>query len=174
MDLRRPITEHRARTVSAPLPVVWQTVLSVGGPGGWGTSEPAWRLRGRLDRALGGPGMRGRPRRRLEVGDAVDLWRVDELSPGESLVLRSEARMPGTAWMRLQVLPLSAERTMLTQDLVFEPGGPWGVPGRLMWLAELGAHKLVFATMVRDLARAAERSHAQQAGARRSRRHGSS
>src|SRR5689334_10630653 len=98
--------------------------MSVGGPGGWGRLEPAWRVRGRVDELLGGPGMRGRPRRRLRVGDAVDLWRVDELHPGESLVLRTEARMPGTAWMRLRVMPLSAERTILTQEVVFEPGGP--------------------------------------------------
>ena len=146
--------------MAAPLPVVWDTVLSVGGPGGWGLAEPAWRLRGRLDEALGGPGMRGRPRRRLRVGDAVDLWRVDELTPHECLVLRTEARMPGTAWMRLMVMPLSADRTLLTQDVIFEPGGPLGIPGRLMWFAELPGHKLVFSTMVRDLARAAERRHA--------------
>jgi hypothetical protein len=160
VDPRRPITEHRARTVAAPLPLVWQTVASVGGPRGWGTFEAAWRLRGWLDEAVGGPGMRGRPRRRLRVGDPVDLWQVDELVPGERLVLRSEARMPGTAWMRLRVMPLSAERTMLTQDVIFEPGGPLGLPGRAMWFAELGAHKVVFAGMLRDLARTAERRHA--------------
>ncbi len=159
MDPARSITEHRARTVAAPAGLVWTTVLSLGGPGGWGLADPAWRLRGRLDRAMGGPGMRGRPRRRLKVGDPVDMWRVDELVPGESLVLRTEARMPGTAWMRLQVMPLGVDRTMLTQDVVFEPGGPFGVPGRLMWFAELPGHKLVFASMVRDLARAAERDH---------------
>ena len=69
MDLRRPITEHRARTVAAPASVVWDVVAAIGGPGGWGTFEPAWRLRGRVDEALGGPGMRGRPRR-LKVGAA--------------------------------------------------------------------------------------------------------
>ena len=167
MDPRRPITEHRARSVAAPLPVVWETVLAIGGPGGWGTFEPAWRLRGRLDQVVGGPGMRGRPRRQLLVGDAVDLWCVDELSSGESLVLRSEARMPGTAWMRLQVMPLSADRTLLTQDVIFEPGGPFGLPGRLMWFAELGAHKAVFASMVRDLARAAEQEHDDRSRRRR-------
>jgi hypothetical protein len=161
VDPSRAITEHRARPVAAPAGVVWDTVMSVGGPGGWGLLDPAWRLRGRLDEAVGGPGMRGRPRRRLKVGDAVDLWRVEELTPGEALVLRTEARMPGTAWMRLQVMPLSAERTLLTQDVLFEPGGPLGIPGRLMWFAELPGHKLVFASMVRDLARDAERRHAE-------------
>ena len=160
MSQPRSITEHRARAVAAPLPVVWDTVMAIGGPGGWGLLEPAWRLRGHLDEVVGGPGMRGRPRRRLKVGDAVDMWRVDELHQGEALVLRTEARMPGTAWMRLQVMPLGAERTMLTQDVVFEPGGPLGVPGLVMWFAELPGHKLVFRSMVRDLARAAERTHA--------------
>lgn len=141
--------------------------MDIGGPGGWGVAEPGWRLRGRLDQAVGGPGMRGRPSRRLRVGDPVDMWRVDELATEEFLVLRTEARMPGTAWMRLQVMPLSADRTMLTQDLVFEPGGPLGIPGRIMWFGELGAHKLVFASMVRDLARAAERAHADAQSRRR-------
>ena len=166
MDLRRPITEHRARPVAAPAAVVWDTVTSLGGPGGWGTWDPAWRLRGRLDEAVGGPGMRGRPHR-LRVGAAVDLWRVDELTPGESIVLRTEARMPGTAWMRLMVMPVSAERTMLTQDVLFEPGGPFGIPGRAMWFAELPGHKLVFSGMVRDLARQAERRHAERTSTRR-------
>ena len=159
MDPRRSLTEHRSRSVAAPASVVWETVAAIGGPGGWGTFEPAWRLRGRLDVAVGGPGMRGRPRRRLKVGDPVDMWVVDELHKGEALVLRTEARMPGTAWMRLQVMPLGAERTMLTQDVVFEPGGPLGLPGRLMWFAELPGHKLVFAAMLRDLARSAEQTH---------------
>ena len=68
MDLRRPITEHRARTVAAPASVVWDVVAAIGGPGGWGTFDPAWRLRGRVDEALGGPGMRGRPRAGREGG----------------------------------------------------------------------------------------------------------
>ncbi len=152
-------TEHRARTVAAPVSVVWDVVASLGGPGGWGRFDPAWRLRGRIDEKVGGPGMRGRPRR-LKVGAAVDLWRVEELVAGESLVLRSEVRMPGTAWMRLMVMPLSADRTMLTQDVIFEPGGPFGLPGRALWFAELPAHKLVFAGLVRDLARQAEQRHA--------------
>ena len=159
-------TEHRVRTVAAPVSVVWDVVASLGGPGGWGTFDRAWRLRGRVDEALGGPGMRGRPRR-LRVGSAVDLWRVEELVAGKSLVLRSEARMPGTAWMRLMVMPVSAERTLLTQDVIFEPGGPGGLAGKAMWLAELPAHKVVFAGLVRDLARLAERRHATAARTRR-------
>ena len=83
--------------INAPLPVVWQTVLAIGGPGGWGTFEPAWRLRGRLDQVVGGPGMRGRPRRRLRVGDAVDLWRVDELTSGASSAGSSVSVLTGAA-----------------------------------------------------------------------------
>ena len=38
--------------------------------------------------------------------------------------------------------------------------GPGGLAGKAMWFAELPAHRLVFAGLVRDLARGAERRHA--------------
>lgn len=160
-------TEHRSRATSAPIDVAWSVLADVGADG-WGRYDAAWRLRGRVDLWLGGPGMRGRPARRLTVGDPVDLWRVDEIVPGTEIVLRTEARMPGTAWMRLRVMPVGPERSLLTQDLVFEPGGPFGLPGKALWFAELPAHKLVFSGMLRDLAREAERRHAAGPRARRS------
>ncbi|WP_134771994.1 DUF2867 domain-containing protein [Ornithinimicrobium flavum] len=51
--------ERRARTVEAPAEVAWTCVADLGGEPGWYAVDAAWRLRGVLDRALGGPGNRG-------------------------------------------------------------------------------------------------------------------
>lgn len=149
--------ERRERVVAAPAATTWSCVADLGGEPGWYAVDVAWRVRGLLDRALGGPGNRSRPARELQVGDPVDGWRVGAVVPGRSLTLVSEHRMPGTARMTHEVLALrdlSGAGSRLVQRLEFFPLG-W--PGRLMWWAELPGHTVVMSAMLTSMTREAER-----------------
>lgn len=163
--------EHRTRVVRASAARTWTVVEGVGGPAGWYAFTRLWRVRAALDRLAGGPGMRGRPDRPLRTGDVVDFWVVEAITPGRSLTLRAQMRMPGTARMTLTVTPDEAgdvphpsdtdsTDTASTADCELEQVitfVPRGIPGRLYWSTQLPAHRVVFAAMLRGMARAAER-----------------
>ncbi|RZL87029.1 MAG: DUF2867 domain-containing protein, partial [Variovorax sp.] len=126
----------------------------------------AWRVRGLLDRLVGGPGLR-RGRRdpgRLLVDDAVDFWRVEAIEHGRLLRLRAEMRVPGLAWLELRVEP--ADGTDLAQAWT-TPGvtfvqralfHPRGLAGQLYWWSVAPFHGIVFGGMQRNIAAAAERA----------------
>ena len=74
-------------------------VAVIEGIGGDAAGTPGRCLAGTrpVDRLVGGPGLR-RGRRdpdQLQVGDALDWWRVEEREPGRLLRLRAEMRLPG-------------------------------------------------------------------------------
>ncbi|QCB94071.1 SDR family oxidoreductase [Cellulomonas shaoxiangyii] len=103
--------DERRVDVDASPAALWRVIEAVGGERGWFSWSLAWRVRGLLDRIVGGPGLR-RGRRdpsRLVLDDAVDFWRVEALEPGRLLRLRAEMRLPGLAWLELRVEP--TERT---------------------------------------------------------------
>jgi uncharacterized protein YbjT (DUF2867 family) len=87
---------------------LWRRVeLNFGGAAGYGSkADILWRLRGAVDRLLGGAGLRrGRPAGVLAEGDAVDWWRVERLERGRTLQLVAEMRVPGVARLELDVEP---------------------------------------------------------------------
>ncbi len=145
--------EVRRLDVPASPERVLRACTGVGGARGWPGSPRLWRLRGWIDRLLGGPGL-ARGRRHpddLAVGDALDLWRVEGLEPGRRLRLRSEARLPGRAWLEWRVEPREAG-ARLTQTLAFAPRGAAGaLYGRLL----RPVHRLVLGRLVRGLAQRA-------------------
>jgi len=70
---------------------VFEVLSRLGGRQGWFRYDGLWRLRGRLDRLIGGPGWK-RGRRhpdRLSWGEVVDFWRVTELDRDRRLTLRA-------------------------------------------------------------------------------------
>ena len=72
------------KPTQAPPASLWQIIEGIGGQHGWYSWPLAWRARGWLDRAIGGPGLR-RGRRdpdHLRAGDALDFWRVELIEPG--------------------------------------------------------------------------------------------
>ena len=91
------IMERRRRSVAAPARDVYRVLTGMGGTRGWYFANWAWRLRGMLDRMLGGAGLR-RGRRHpddLRVGDAVDFWRVDALEPDQARPVQVGDEGPG-------------------------------------------------------------------------------
>ncbi|GIH21804.1 NAD(P)-dependent oxidoreductase [Acrocarpospora phusangensis] len=152
--------DERTREVAAPPAAVWRVIQEIGGANGWYSLPVAWRLRGLIDRLMGGVGLR-RGRRdpyRLRVGDVVDFWRVEEIEPGRLLRLRAEMRLPGLAWLELSAEPgASPDRTHYRQRAVFHPHG---LLGHLYWQTISPFHRLIFGRMPRNIARTAERRRA--------------
>ncbi|MEU7610411.1 SDR family oxidoreductase [Micromonospora sp. NPDC049204] len=150
-------TDVRERTVDAPPAALWRVVEGVGGEHGWYSFPLAWSVRGWLDRLVGGVGLR-RGRRdphRLQVGEALDFWRVEEIVPGELLRLRAEMRLPGRAWLEMRVLPTDGGRSRYQQRAVFLPRG---LPGHAYWKSVAPFHAVVFGGMARNIARNAEQT----------------
>ncbi len=146
--------DERTRAVAAPAAAVWRVVESIGGDTGWYSFPLAWRVRGWLDRLSGGPGLRRGRRnpRDLVVGDAVDFWRVEHAEDGRFLRLRAEMRLPGLAWLELEVQD-DGGKTTLCQRALFHPRG---MLGHVYWWSVWPFHGIVFGSMQRNMARAAE------------------
>ena len=144
----------REQLVHATPDAVWKVLDAIGGEHGWYSFPLAWWARGAMDRAIGGVGLR-RGRRnpdRLAVGDVVDFWRVEERIPDQILRLRAEMRLPGLAWLEFSLQPTDGA-TILRQRALFHPRG---LAGHAYWKGIAPFHGLVFGSMIRNIAVAAE------------------
>ena len=152
------IIDRQHRSVRATPATVFAQVERLGGDAGWPSGNILWRVRGLLDRLVGGPGMRlgRRDPRHVRVGDAVDFWRVEEVRPGELLRLRAEMKVPGRAWLQYETVETPGG-CRLVQTAFFEPRG---LSGRLYWYLLLPIHLAIFRGSVRELARRAEKASA--------------
>jgi uncharacterized protein YbjT (DUF2867 family)/uncharacterized protein YndB with AHSA1/START domain len=145
--------DETSSLIGVPAERAWAVVAAVGGKGGWYVPDALWSVRGLADRLVGGPGVRrGRPDRPLEPGDQVDHWQVEEVDPGRRLLLRTEMRLPGQAWLELEVIPDGPDRCRLSQRAVFHPTG---LTGHLYWGAMLAGHLPAFRLMHQGMVRAA-------------------
>ena len=64
----------------------------------------AWAIRGWMDKAIGGVGIR-RGRRHpdeIRVGELLDFWRVEAVEKDRLLLLRAEMKAPGKAWLQFE------------------------------------------------------------------------
>ena len=87
----------------------------------------------------------------------MDVWRVEDVTPGTMLRLRAEMRLPGSAWLEFQLSPLAAEEgtppgTHIVQRALFEPRG---LAGQVYWAALVPFHPLIFSQMIAGIAEAA-------------------
>ncbi len=160
-ELRRRLVDARTLVVAAEPSRVFAAVERIGGENGWYAYDSLWRIRGALDLALGGVGLR-RGRRhpeRLQLGDVVDCWRVERLEPGKRLRLSAEMKLPGRAWLDFEVEAVSGG-TRLQQVASFDPHG---IAGIAYWFAMYPAHAFVFRDMAAGIAahalRAPDRTH---------------
>jgi uncharacterized protein YbjT (DUF2867 family) len=155
-------TDRRERPVDASPEALWRVVEGIGGENGWYSFPLAWALRGWLDRAVGGVGLRRgrRDAQRLRVGDSLDFWRVEEIEPGHLLRLRAEMRLPGLAWLEMYAERESDGRARYRQRALFHPRG---LLGHAYWWAVAPFHTVVFGGMARNIARAAARTPADRA-----------
>jgi uncharacterized protein YbjT (DUF2867 family) len=149
------IIEQRQHIVDASPEAVFRAFAGLGGERGWLYFNWVWRIRGILDRIVGGVGFR-RGRRHpdeVRVGDAVDFWRVETVDENQLLRLRAEMKVPGLAWLQFSVGPIDDTRTRLTQTAFFAPKGLFGW---LYWYGLYPIHGLIFSGLVRKIAERAE------------------
>ena len=126
-------------------------VRRIGGSRGWYFGNALWRLRGWLDRCVGGAGM---PRGRADaeecaVGDLIDGWRIEEYDPDHRLRLSAGLKMPGRGWLQFDVTALGPSRSLLRLTATYDPRG---VLGLVYWYAVMPAHALIFNGLLRRLA----------------------
>ncbi|MGP0063505.1 MAG: SDR family oxidoreductase [Isosphaeraceae bacterium] len=153
-----PIHDEQVVEVNAPAEALFDRVRRVGGDVGWFYADPLWKIRGWLDRLIGGVGLR-RGRRdpvKVWIGDAIDFWRVGDFDPNRRLLLHAEMKVPGDAWLEFRVRPLDDHRSILIQTAYFRPTPFWG---RLYWKSLYPLHRLIFRGMARNLALAAEKQN---------------
>lgn len=151
----RVFVDRRSVSIAASCEQVFSVVLRIGGDVGYFAADWLWRLRGLLDRLVGGPGLR-RGRRcpdKLAFGEAVDFWRVTGLEEGRRLELRAEMRLPGEATLSFEVAP-DGDGCVLTQIARFKPRGLAGIA---YWYAVVPLHGVVFRGMLQGVKRVAEK-----------------
>jgi len=149
------LSDVQVLDVAAPPDIVYHVVSSIGGANGWYYADMLWRLRGFMDKMIGGVGLRRGRRHPVELlpGDALDFWRAESVEPGRSLVLRAEMKVPGRAWLEFSVAPLSETRSRLSQTARFYPRG---LAGLAYWYGVYPVHVPIFSGMARAIARRAE------------------
>lgn len=129
---------------------VWRRLERLGGKTGWYYGNWLWKLRGQIDRVLGGVGLsRGRRNENeLLPGDALDFWRVISVEKECKLTLHAEMILPGEAFLEFQITACQ-EFTEVRQIARFLPHG---LSGLLYWWAVTPLHEFVFNGMLRGIA----------------------
>jgi hypothetical protein len=129
---------------------VVDNIWSIGGRRGWYYANWLWAIRGLMDKAVGGVGLRrGRTSLNLiNAGDTLDFWRVLVADRKEKrLLLYAEMKLPGEAWLEFKIEDKDGQ-PVLRQTATFRPKG---LLGRLYWFSVLPFHHFVFGGMAMNL-----------------------
>lgn len=156
------ILDSRERRTHVTPEVAFTPIERIGGSNGWYYGNWLWKIRGLMDRVVGGVGL-GRGRRdpdKLEKGDYLDWWRVEEIHGPRRLRLRAEMKVPGRAWLQFDVFP-EPQGSRIRQTAIFDPAG---LTGLLYWYILFPVHCFVFAGMLRGIVNRAEAGGAEAEG----------
>lgn len=123
-------------------------IWAIGGETGWYYANWLWKIRGFIDKLIGGVGLRrGRTSaEELNPGDSLDFWRV--LIADRNLcrlLLFAEMKLPGEAWLEFRI-----EGEDLIQEATFRPKG---LLGRFYWYSLLPFHFFIFKGMIKNIIR---------------------
>jgi hypothetical protein len=131
---------------------VVNNIWAIGGNRGWYYATWLWKVRGWLDKMVGGVGLRrGRTSdENIFSGGSLDFWRVI-LADKEKrrLLLYAEMKLPGEAWLEFSVAEKDGE-SFLEQNATFRPKGLWG---RMYWYLISPFHYFIFNGMARNIVR---------------------
>ncbi len=151
LQLSGCLLDSREMAIQASPSAAFLPVRTIGGENGWYYGDLLWRLRGWLDSAVGGVGMRKgrRDPATCTVGDAVDFWRVVAFEADRRLTLGAEMKVPGRAWLQFDVVAEGdGERARVRQTALFDPRGLLGL---VYWASMLPAHGVIFRGMLRQV-----------------------
>ncbi|MBC7525073.1 MAG: SDR family oxidoreductase, partial [Flavobacterium sp.] len=136
----KDVQTRKVENVQQALDNIW----CIGGDRGWYYGNWMWKLRGFMDKLVGGVGTRrGRTHpTHLDNGDALDFWRVLLANKEEKrLLLFAEMKLPGEAWLEFRI----DENNILYQTATFRPKGLFG---RLYWYSLVPFHFFIFGGMI--------------------------
>ena len=143
-------TDLKWREITSDLNGVMANIWSIGGEKGWYYGNALWKVRGLMDKFVGGVGLRRGRTDPLQVypGDALDFWRVliaDKQN--RRLLLFAEMKVPGEAWLEFKIIQKD-NKQYLRQTATFRPKGLWG---RLYWYCVLPFHYFIFNGMIDNI-----------------------
>ncbi len=145
--------DNRVIVVNQSASQVWDKLGRLGGKTGWYYGNWLWRLRGYIDKFMGGVGL-SRGRRNSEelfTGDALDFWRIAHVEKEKRLLLIAEMIVPGQASLEFRIAE-TKNGTRVQQIARFVPQG---VLGLLYWFAVSPLHEFVFSGMLKGIATSA-------------------
>lgn len=148
------LKDQRKLKIAVNHKLVWNVVSKIGGNKGWYHANFLWRLRGWMDKMVGGVGLR-RGRRKagdIQAGDALDFWRVVKVTKNKHLLLVAEMKLPGKALLEFKIKDLENDTCKLEQIAYFKPKGLLGL---LYWYAILPLHHYVFGGMIQSIVKQA-------------------
>jgi uncharacterized protein YndB with AHSA1/START domain len=150
------ICDIRETNIDAPPDRVFELIANVGGANGWFYANFLWRMRGWIDRLIGGVGTkRGRPRAfGIQTGDAIDFWRVERAEAPRTVLLRAEMKLPGDAWLQFDLTSQPQGHTLLRCCAWFHPRG---LAGEIYWCGLYPVHAMIFSGMLTTIRKTAER-----------------
>lgn len=154
-EVQGVIVEERRVESTAPAQALFDAFSGIGGKRGWLYANWLWKIRGLMDRIVGGVGMR-RGRRNPDAllpGDALDFWRVEAVDSGRAVRLRAEMKVPGSAMLEFEARPRIDGGSLLIQTASFDPRG---LAGLIYWYALYPIHQNIFSGMARAIVRRAE------------------
>ncbi|QCX01037.1 SDR family oxidoreductase [Aggregatimonas sangjinii] len=141
------LKDVKKRKIEDPKRVL-KNIWSIGGERGWYYGNWLWKIRGFMDKLIGGVGLRrGRTHPdKIYSGDALDFWRVLLADKKKKrLLLFAEMKLPGEAWLEFRI----DEKNVLHQTATFRPRG---LRGRLYWYSIVPLHYFIFGGMIRGIA----------------------
>jgi len=147
--------DEKKRKIDGDPAKIMASIWSIGGERGWYYGNTLWKVRGFIDKAFGGVGLRrGRTHsNEIHPGDSLDFWRVliaDKKN--QRLLLYAEMKLPGEAWLEFKICEDKGEN-WLYQTATFRPKG---LMGRMYWYAMLPFHYFIFNGMINNLIKASE------------------
>lgn len=128
-----------------------ERIWCIGGNTGWYALNYAWKVRGLIDRLMGGVGLnRGRKHpSEIQVGDSIDFWRVLQADKKSAhLILYAEMKLPGEAWLQFKIEHREGI-DFLIQTATFRPKG---VLGRMYWYSLAPFHFFIFKSIAKKIA----------------------
>ncbi|WP_370607181.1 DUF2867 domain-containing protein [Citrobacter werkmanii] len=138
---------------SASLKALWQVVNRLGGKEGYFFGNFLWKTRAALDLLVGHKLAKGRPENPLlQVGDAVDSWKVIIVESEKQLTLLFGMKAPGLGRLSFTLEDKGDHRRIDVRAWWH----PHGMPGLFYWLLMIPAHLFIFRGMAKRIAKLAE------------------